>query len=466
MSNLEYFKKLIEELDQVKNASRSPSITGKNIEAQVTPPPQIGAPPPMSSEQMTATPPAVPQSSTGAPKKHPVNLNKEQEQLTSNPAYYIGQLYQRNRAENPNINVPAEEEMRELSDWFMKSFRDYVNLSDQAGNHGEVFPGIPRGPQTTQAITTRIIEDLAKNKGLKYFPPTVRKDHTQPTIPTTPKVAPLAQEPVSTKPLTSLPERSTETKVHQVNDGETLSGIAQSYGLHWKDLLSLNPQITDPDKIYVNEKINIPGTATRPGPTPVEQVPNKVPQIQQTTQPIQQTQATPRPATKTLVEEVGKTITQPVAPEKKEEAVSSLQENMKVVGKTGDLNAYVQHLQQFPGGGGPNDERPTLDPNQQPAHGYKILKSLDDGSGLKELIYSYYKNRANKNMQQLDADSQLVNSIQQPFLNAKMTKEVHLANVLRHLIDKQKEEVIRRGDTRPTGDYVDPGSYQKVKLNQ
>ena len=45
--------------------------------------------------------------------------------------------------------------------------------------------------------------------------------------------------------------------IHIVQPGETLSGIAQKYGTTVAAILKLNPNITNPDRIQVNQRIVI-----------------------------------------------------------------------------------------------------------------------------------------------------------------------------------------------------------------
>jgi LysM repeat protein len=63
-------------------------------------------------------------------------------------------------------------------------------------------------------------------------------------------------------------------KTYTVSAGQTFNGIAQSLGVSPATLRALNPQITNYDKIGVNQKINAPsstggggssGTSTKPG---------------------------------------------------------------------------------------------------------------------------------------------------------------------------------------------------------
>src|SRR5436305_10017814 len=45
-----------------------------------------------------------------------------------------------------------------------------------------------------------------------------------------------------------------------VQQGDTLSGIAQEFGVSLSDLEAANPQITNPDLIFPGQVINIPGS--------------------------------------------------------------------------------------------------------------------------------------------------------------------------------------------------------------
>src|SRR5271157_2649588 len=56
-----------------------------------------------------------------------------------------------------------------------------------------------------------------------------------------------------------------------VRQGDTLSGIAQNFGVSLQALQAANPQITNPDLIFPGQVINIPGTIPPPGTTYVVQ---------------------------------------------------------------------------------------------------------------------------------------------------------------------------------------------------
>lgn len=57
------------------------------------------------------------------------------------------------------------------------------------------------------------------------------------------------------------------TSVHVVQAGETLYAIARRYGVTLEDLVAANG-ITDPERIYVGQRLKIPGGTVPPGPTP------------------------------------------------------------------------------------------------------------------------------------------------------------------------------------------------------
>ena len=64
------------------------------------------------------------------------------------------------------------------------------------------------------------------------------------------------------------PTPSPSDEYYIVQAGDTLSGIAKKFNTTVDNLLKLNPQITDPNKIYVGQKIKVKGDAPSPAPKP------------------------------------------------------------------------------------------------------------------------------------------------------------------------------------------------------
>lgn len=103
-------------------------------------------------------------------------------------------------------------------------------------------------------------------------PPPTPTATVTPTGSPTPTASPTsAVSPTPTPTYTPLPPRA-----HQVQEGETLSDIAQAYDTTVDEILALNPGIT-PELLQVNQVLLIPpaeptpiptGTATPEGPTP------------------------------------------------------------------------------------------------------------------------------------------------------------------------------------------------------
>jgi LysM repeat protein len=60
----------------------------------------------------------------------------------------------------------------------------------------------------------------------------------------------------------------TITDIYEVQPGDTLSKIANKFGLSVNDLMQANQQILDPNLIKVGQKINIPGGAPAVPPAP------------------------------------------------------------------------------------------------------------------------------------------------------------------------------------------------------
>ena len=68
----------------------------------------------------------------------------------------------------------------------------------------------------------------------------------------------------------------TNRRVYTVRRGDTLYAIARSYGVSLASLIAANPAISDPNRIYVGQQINIPSqgeylgemSSTAMSPTP------------------------------------------------------------------------------------------------------------------------------------------------------------------------------------------------------
>jgi LysM repeat protein len=97
-------------------------------------------------------------------------------------------------------------------------------------------------------MTSRGVEFVSANSGLSSPPELVVEFTPPPGAPPPPPPPP--------------PAGTTYT----VQPGDTLSGIAEAFGVTLDELLAVNPQITNPDLIFVGQVINIPGEA--PPPTP------------------------------------------------------------------------------------------------------------------------------------------------------------------------------------------------------
>jgi LysM repeat protein len=72
----------------------------------------------------------------------------------------------------------------------------------------------------------------------------------------TPRPSASAAEPSTSVAPTTPPEPTAQ--VYVVKAGDTLSGIATSFDLTLEELLTANPQITDPDKVGIGDEITIP----------------------------------------------------------------------------------------------------------------------------------------------------------------------------------------------------------------
>src|SRR5476651_2164433 len=55
---------------------------------------------------------------------------------------------------------------------------------------------------------------------------------------------------------------------YEIKPGDTLSGIAQHFGITLQALLDANQQVTNPNLLVVGQKINIPSTEPQPAVVP------------------------------------------------------------------------------------------------------------------------------------------------------------------------------------------------------
>ena len=62
--------------------------------------------------------------------------------------------------------------------------------------------------------------------------------------------------------------RHANTVVYVVKRGDVLSVIAQRHTITLRGLLALNPQIRNPDRLFVGQRINVPAVAQQPQPQP------------------------------------------------------------------------------------------------------------------------------------------------------------------------------------------------------
>jgi LysM repeat protein len=89
-----------------------------------------------------------------------------------------------------------------------------------------------------------------------------------------------------------------EPKTHVVAPGDSLSSIAESHQLEsWKPLWNVNPEVSNPDVIYANQKLIVPEGPTTDRPLPVAAVAAPVQQpAVQTSYQAPRAQVAPRAA--------------------------------------------------------------------------------------------------------------------------------------------------------------------------
>jgi LysM repeat protein len=70
--------------------------------------------------------------------------------------------------------------------------------------------------------------------------------------------------------------------IHTIAPGETLSGIAQKYGMDWREVWKANPNVKNPDMIYAGQPLTIPdkGTIETPAGSLEKTLPSATPAAQ------------------------------------------------------------------------------------------------------------------------------------------------------------------------------------------
>ncbi|MEL7565535.1 MAG: LysM domain-containing protein [Dehalobacterium sp.] len=52
--------------------------------------------------------------------------------------------------------------------------------------------------------------------------------------------------------------RACSGRIYTIRQGDTMVGIAQNFGVSYQALLQANPQISDPNNIFIGQNICIP----------------------------------------------------------------------------------------------------------------------------------------------------------------------------------------------------------------
>jgi len=214
---------------------------------------------------------------------------RNQEALTSDVALLITKLFTRNGATPPN----ADEQLKLIQE-FNKTYAFAID----------------KGKVSTTEATDQALAYIARINNLKPMIATElrtkQNKQTQDVAPYAPGKAPAQQQ----QQQKATPVSSGNS--YTVKPGDTLSGIAAKYGLRWQDLQKLN-NIKNPDLIFPNQVIKLPGTPTElQKATPVQEEQKATPvQEEQKATPVQEEQkATPvqeeqktTPANSTISEE-------------------------------------------------------------------------------------------------------------------------------------------------------------------
>jgi murein DD-endopeptidase MepM/ murein hydrolase activator NlpD len=124
------------------------------------------------------------------------------------------------------------------------------------GSSAMAMAPLPAGTQQLGTITTEDLPSLNSDNGSKPMMPAVQPLSP---VPAPPKVADI---PASTSTLVSVPS---DAYAHVVASGESLYTIARRYNVTAQAIIQANG-FSSPDKIYVGQKLVIPGKASQLAP--------------------------------------------------------------------------------------------------------------------------------------------------------------------------------------------------------
>jgi len=120
------------------------------------------------------------------------------------------------------------------------------------GSSAMAMAPMPAGTQQLGTITTADLPSLNSDNGSNQMMPAVQPLSP---VPATPRVADIPASPT----LVSIPS---DAYVHQVESGESLYTIARRYNVTAQAIIQANG-FSSPDKIYVGQKLVIPGKASQ-----------------------------------------------------------------------------------------------------------------------------------------------------------------------------------------------------------
>jgi LysM repeat protein len=121
------------------------------------------------------------------------------------------------------------------------------------------------GVQRTPVAGETVVSAVTSTPGVEASPTLVPIGGTQPAVQPTATAVPVSPtQPAGGQAPTAVPEGG--VLYHTVQSGETLSSIAQRYGIGWQAIASANG-LVNPNQIYVGQRLKIPTTGGSTGGT-------------------------------------------------------------------------------------------------------------------------------------------------------------------------------------------------------
>jgi LysM repeat protein len=151
------------------------------------------------------------------------------------------------RARGPINGTDKASQIAQTAKGYVAKAKQIIQTPQQVKPEGDMSLNIPQ-----EMASMSVPIGTAKNYSMVKPAMAAEKTFNTTIVPTPPM---FSQKPVAQRqPLVSSQTGTTRL----INAGETLSSIARQYNTSWQNIAKINPQITNPNRIYTGDAINVP----------------------------------------------------------------------------------------------------------------------------------------------------------------------------------------------------------------